>query len=411
MADVGPVSEAPLRVAVISVGLPYPATGASTVVFNYYMKALCAARYKIDHVVVAEADWSVETEKAYRNDIGAAANFSLKRFSAVPVVSASRMALTEHPRLSKVRDYLKSLSPDAIVCFDIECALIAAPIDAAKFAWIGDLHYQTAWYHFLYSVQESLKNALSTVWILRRIALWKDIYRRSLSRFSDVIVCAHRSVADLSRLGLTTRFAPYPWPAAANHEDELPKKPDKPSFIFFGKLGGLGSRSSFHFLLERLYPKLVSIWGRGGFVIDICGMQGLPDWVERAITGKPEFRFLGFVANLDSQMRHYHAMVVPIDVPIGNRTRILTAQAGVLPVVAHESVALGNPSLVDGDTCRLARGAGEFAAALRWSFEKPEEARRMAERGRKSWELEYSPAAAADVFVKAIQSHLVGQRA
>jgi glycosyltransferase involved in cell wall biosynthesis len=228
------------------------------------------------------------------------------------------------------------------------------------------------------------------------------MYRETLGEFDVVVVCADRSVNDFRKIGVRSRFAPYPWPSAAAESPLAREAPAKPSFIFFGRLGGLGSRSSFHFLLDRLYPELVSNWGPSGFVLDICGLDQLPGWAQKSLANKPEMTFLGFVPDLDAQMRRYHAMVVPIDVPVGNRTRILTAMANGLPVVAHTSVALGNPSLVDGETCRLANDTGGFARALKWCVDEPDAALAMAQRARSSWKAEYSPEKASALFVDAL---------
>uniref|UniRef100_UPI003137E536 glycosyltransferase n=1 Tax=Ferrovibrio terrae TaxID=2594003 RepID=UPI003137E536 len=396
------------RISVVSIGLPYPATGASRVVFNSYMKALCAAGLRVSHVILADpGKISAAEQAAYFSDIGAPVNSDIAIIDAVPVMTATRWTLKRHSNLQQATEALRSQSPDAVICFDIDAAMVAAPLSRPrKLVWIGDLHYQTIWYHFLYSVRENLRNLVSSLWILRRIRLWQQIYRETLHGFDDIIVCAYRSVADFRKIGLQARFAPYPWPASAVAPVVDRSVIQKPSFIFFGRLGGLGSRSSFHFLLEQLYPQLLANWGSQGFVLDICGLDQLPNWVEALLADKLEIRFLGFVPDLEAQMRAYHAMVVPIDAPVGNRTRILTAMANGLPVVAHTHVALGNPSLVDGVTCRLATEAKGFAAALRWCYEQSAEAAALARRARQSWQDEYSPDVAAGLFATAVDTAL-----
>lgn len=403
---ISPGTITPLRVSVVSIGLPYPATGASRVVFNAYMKALCAAGLQVSQVVLADpVKITAEERQAYFADIGASQNFDLAIVDAAPVVSASRWSLLSHPRLQEATAALRAQNPDTVICFDIDAAMVAAPLETPrKLVWIGDLHYQTIWYHFLYSIRENLRNLISSLWVLRRVALWRRLYQRTLRNFDDVVVCAYRSVADFRKLGLPARFAPYPWPGPPAMADVDRSMIRKPSFIFFGRLGGLGSRSSFHFLLQELYPQLRATWGRDGFTLDICGLDRLPDWVAALLKDKPEIRFLGFVPDLEAQMRAYHAMVVPIDAPVGNRTRIVTATASGLPVVAHAHVALGNPSLADGVTCRLASATQDFATALRWCYEKPAEAAAMARRARQSWQDEYDPAVAADLFVTALSA-------
>jgi glycosyltransferase involved in cell wall biosynthesis len=62
---------------------------------------------------------------------------------------------------------------------------------------------------------------------------------------------------------------------------------------------------------------------------------------------------------------------VPIDVPVGNRSRILTAMAMRALVIAHANTALGNPALVDGETCYLASDAEGFVRAMAEAVDNP----------------------------------------
>ena len=82
--------------------------------------------------------------------------------------------------------------------------------------------------------------------------------------------------------------------------------------------------------------------------------------VANLIADNPEFQWLGFVPDIDSVITACHAVLFPIDVAVGNRSRILTALCKGALVIAHRNVALGNPALVDGRTCALAATPEEF---------------------------------------------------
>ena len=55
-----------------------------------------------------------------------------------------------------------------------------------------------------------------------------------------------------------------------------------------------------------------------------------------------------------------HALIAPIEVPVGNRSRILTALANGLPVIAHANTALGNPDLISSVNCCLGKNSDEM---------------------------------------------------
>jgi glycosyltransferase involved in cell wall biosynthesis len=90
-----------------------------------------------------------------------------------------------------------------------------------------------------------------------------------------------------------------------------------------------------------------------------------------AIADKPEIQQLGFVDDLAGVLATCHAALAPIDVPVGNRSRILTAMALRGLVIAHSNTALGNPDLVDGKTCYLAGDAAGFASAMAAAVDDP----------------------------------------
>ena len=153
-----------------------------------------------------------------------------------------------------------------------------------------------------------------------------------------------------------------------------------------------------------IYPELCKLWGEGGFEILIGGSGGLPDWVERAIMGKPEFRYLGFVDDLDAVLARCHAVIAPIDVPVGNRTRILTALAKRTLVVAHSNTALGNPDLVDNSTCYLARDVEGYVVRLRAAFENQAAADAIAQRGQDSYRAHFLPIVAVPAIIPSMTS-------
>ncbi|MBV9523019.1 MAG: glycosyltransferase family 4 protein, partial [Alphaproteobacteria bacterium] len=292
------------------------------------------------------------------------------------------------------RAAIGSFSPDAIMAFDILAAWVAAPIAARRIAWLGDLAFQSIWHHALYSARENPRAVLHVPsnWLCCRT--WQRLYGTVLRETDQVICASHSSVASLAALGIAAEYEPYPWPEPGAEAVRARPLSETPTFLFFGTLTGLGSRSALHFTLEKVFPRLRRLWGEGGFRILLAGRGAVPGWAERMMAGKPEFERLGFVADLDAVMASCHAVLVPIDVPVGNRSRILTAMAKRTLVIAHQNTALGNPDLVDGETAYLSGDAPGFVERMRQAVADRRRADVIIARAFACWRDKFHPEAA-----------------
>lgn len=303
--------------------------------------------------------------------------------------------------------------PDAVVCFDLLCAWVGSLVDGgAKVAWLGDLNFRTEWYHALYAARERWAECwrLPLTWM--RCQRWRRVYRDVLGRMDSVVVSAGSSVELLRRLAVAATYQPYPWPDEGSDGGLWERNPGSmPSFVFLGTLSGLGSRSAFHFIFERIYPRLVGLWGPGRFEIVICGSRGLPGWVERALEGKPELKYAGFVEDLGRVFGSCHALLAPIDVPVGNRSRIVTAMARGVLVVTHRNAALGNPDLVDGLTCYLADDADGFVEKMRRAVERREETEWVVANARECYKRRFAPEVATGGLLDETERAIEARRA
>ena len=394
------------RLLIVSPGIPHESRGASTVLFYHYIARFKRSGFRVINILLLEPDNHTEESLAeYENKIAdngftifpcRAQTFVLTRPSGFQLNMSATAGAVACAQVFKA---------DAVVCFDLLSAWVGGQIeDGAKIAWLGDLRFQTEWYHTWYAVKESWRNLrdLPVAWI--RYGLWQRAYRDVLRRMDSVVVSADSSRRHLRRIGVEAAYLPYPWPDISVREREAAtESPQVPSFVFLGTLTGLGSRSAFHFMLDAVYPWAVRVWGRNGFRILIAGARGLPGWVERELGGRPELKYLGFVEDIVGVMRTCHAVLVPIEVPVGNRSRILTAMAAGVPVVAHANAALGNPDLVDGTTCYLARDGRRFVEGMRRAVEKPEEVARIARQARSCYEAHFSPEAATGMLVAEVE--------
>lgn len=362
---------------ICSAGIPHERDGASVVLFYHYIDRLKRDGYRIHHILLLPGQgWPQIDVDDYAKQMVDPADPS--RFRVTPVRAArfyteSRRFHRLVPSVTKeFETAARAFEPDIIVAFDFLAAWITGRVEAPhRLVWLGDLNFQTILYHAWYAARENpLKlRHIPSNWLGARA--WKRVYHDALRDADQVIVASASSVEQLARIGIRATYEPYPWPQTESRRSagETPHPPGIPTFVFFGSLGGLGSRSALHFVTKKVFPLLRRRWGEGGFRILVAGRGELPDWAQRAFDGRKEIERLGYVDDLDALLASCHAVLVPIVVPVGNRSRILTAMAKRVLVIAHANAALGNPDLEDGKTCYLASNAVDFVERMRLAVE------------------------------------------
>lgn len=397
------------RILVVVMGVPHPSVGASSVLFHWYIEGLRRAGFRILNLLLLQPNNSDEAElEAYRVRMGDDENFRIVACRSSCFVKTNRYRHAfDHAALEPFRAEVEAFKPQATLCLDFAGAWgVKKWLVGNRVVWLGDLNFQTFLHHALYARREGEAGLHHIAMSLWHAWLWRWLYRRVLWPCHRVVVSSKSSEGHLAALGVSSNYQPYPWPAEPP-PNRLVTKAERPTFFFFGQLQGLGSRSAFHMVVDGIYPRLLKTWGPGGFEILIGGRGGLPGWVEAAIANRPEFRYLGFVEDLDETMGACHALLAPIDVPVGNRSRILTALSKRMVVVAHVNTALGNPDLVDGQSCYLADRPDAFVERLRRAVEQPEDAAAVAERGFQVYKRLFAPEIAVPIMVDMVREAAV----
>jgi len=387
---------------IINAGIPHPNRGASVVLFYHYIKHLHAAGYNILNLLLIDKQHFGEAALTeYRTKHAPQENFQIEAYlHDQPLIHRSRFNITSNfPE--ELYEQIKGFQADIIVCFDTIPAWFAAKIPAEKkVVWLGDLHFQTEWHHALYAIRENPRQVTGIPFVWRSCSQWRQIYREALQDFT-VVVSSKSSEQHMAALRIQAQYLPYPWPNEDVVTEYNPRK--TPTFLFFGSLVGLGSRSAFHFMIKKVYPELVKLWGTGGFKIYITGMRQMPGWARDAIAALPEFEFLGFVDNLEDLLANCHAVMVPIRVPVGNRSRIVTAMAKGIPIVAHVNTRLGNPDLEDGVNCFLANNGRDFAKKMQRLYVDAELRQRIIIAAKDCYNRKFAPQTATSFLIDIIK--------
>lgn len=390
-----------MRIAVWVQGVP-SLEGASPVLYWHYIDGLLRAGAHILVVLLSISESAAEEAQAYAAHVRARGADAIVCMGTVePARHGLRIVLDASPMRSAIAAS-NHFSPDTSLCLDVTAAWVAThSARGAGVVWLGDLRFQTGWHHARIALRERPVRALALPKVTLHLRAWREAYRVVLAQAHRVVVSSHSSVAVLKRMGIPSAYLPYPWPAPPEPR-EHPAPPPLPTFAFFGTLDALGSRAGLHFLIDDLLPRLRRQWGQGGFRLIVAGRGTLPSWAAEAFGAAPEVSVMGFVEDLVALMRGTHGVIVPIDVPVGNRSRIVTAMAAGSLVIAHPFVALANPELIDLHTCHLAPDAEGFAERMRRAVEDPVETASIIARAQQSYRATFDPAVAVPAFLEVV---------
>lgn len=395
------------RIVISTVGVPHPDRGASIVLFFHYIKAIIDQGAKVLHLISVTSEEATKGQiETYKKALGEGARITILVIEAPLPIIPDRFEIKQgFDAFDAFKTTVNLFKPNAGLAFDLPAAGILNCFELPyKTVWLGDLAFQSNWHNFLYGFRESLKTIRWLPFAVVQIYQWRRLYKKILYSYDDVVVSSKSSEKALASLGVVASFFPYPWPHRENIANPCSLDlPNKPTFLFFGNLAGLGSRSSLHFLFYKLYPLLKNQWGPHGFEILIGGREVLQNWTERAMQECPEIKLVGFIENLAQCMAGCHAVIAPLDVPVGNRSRILTAWSMKALVIAHQNASLGNPSLIDGKTAYLANDASAFADKMYYCVENPDKSKVVIAKAYNTYLKEYSLESASPLFVNLIQ--------
>jgi glycosyltransferase involved in cell wall biosynthesis len=398
------------RIAVVCQGLPHPTEGASVVLFYWYLDGLLRQGASVAlHVFGPAQGGAAPAEPEWLATLRALGPITLHRHAAAAPIRHTLLGLVPDARLAATLcAAIDADRPELVLAFDWVAAGLLGGIRAPMVVWLGDLQFDTLLHHTHYALKEGSRRYDRLLLLGYRVGQLRRFYRTILGRAALVIVSSLSSEARLAELGVRSIYLAYPWPAAPGSDAHRAVDAGRPRYLFSGTLGALGSRSAFHMLLHQVLPCLDRAFGSLPYEVLLTGRGTVPAWAQPALAARPAVRMLGFVDDLAGLMASCTGFIAPIDVPVGNRSRILTAMAAGLPIVAHPNTSLGNPLLIDGETCHLAADALAFADRMVALARDPQAAQAMADRARIAYAEHHAPAPACLALARALVPILGG---
>jgi hypothetical protein len=393
-------------ILICSVGdLPDKKHGASTIVFYEYINFLLNKNIKVFYLsiqqnkILKKNSYFVNQFKNKENLIlrqvhqNKIYNYNIKNFLYKKI---DTMSLNKELRL-EILDF----NPKKIIAFDIAAASYIKKLRLNKkmYVWLGDLNFSTTWYHYYYDLKLNLFKILYLPFILVMVLKWKFFYKRTLNR-CKIVNASNINVSQLNNIKIKSIYLPYPW--SVSYKKNKIKKYQIPSFLFYGNLKGLGSKSALDYLLNKLHPSFVKNWGPNNFKIYICGNFQLDKTTFEKIKKINEVTFLGYLKNINTIASKVHACLFPIDVPVGNRSRIVTAMASGWPIIAHKNVNKGNPSLKNGYNCLLCENLEDFKKNCDLIYNKKKISSKLTLNAKKTYKQSFDKSSALNKFLKFI---------
>lgn len=136
----------------------------------------------------------------------------------------------------------------------------------------------------------------------------------------------------------------------------------KPLICFGGTLAGTASRLSIEILVDKVLPALRDHFGIDGFEVRLIG--DCPPAVKDMLGGFTEVRILGRVESFENELAACDIFVLPMNYPVGVRTRICAALAAGNICIAHPSVLVNMPELKSCPAVRLASIPADYANCI-----------------------------------------------
>lgn len=183
----------------------------------------------------------------------------------------------------------------------------------------------------------------------------------------------------------------------------------KPRLLVIGDLATTSTSSGLRAVARSVIPQLVEQFGEDGFELRLVGGGAPPPDLAPAFM-HPAVRVVGRVVPADPEFLSADLMIVPTNIPLGIRVRVVTAWSFACPIVAHRANAAGIPEMQDGENSLLADTDAGLADAVTRALGDKALRRKLSLGGRHTFEKWFSEAVAGQAIVDELEA-LAGARA
>lgn len=227
--------------------------------------------------------------------------------------------------------------------------------------------------------------------------LWKErqSFRQAAQRGLCISYTASEAPGMSRRSGVEVTPCPLVYPdfAARTHQSD----PQQPRALLLGSLNSVHTRYGLAYFFGDIWDTWRTHANAPRAEVRVVGSGSLPDHFPRP----PEtdtLRWIGFVPSLDEEWERATAMLVPVPISNGVRSRIVEAWARKVPVIAHPAAEIGLPQMRAGVNYLAAVTAQEWIDAMKRLEDDPVLAAALADEGRRCFDADFSYRTNADRF-------------
>jgi glycosyltransferase involved in cell wall biosynthesis len=355
------MTEHPQKITVVVNSLISETSGASSLVYYHIIKNFINHKIYVTVIIFSKnKDCSIAIKENFNSEYLTV--IWSKENASISLNPLSKYFIFKQPQLN-IEETKVILDSDCVFCLDfISARMVCRHHHKNKSIWLGDMLFELEWFSYLEELKDSPLKIYKIPVIMYKTIILLLGYKFYLTNFKKIICCSKTAEKRLKLIGINARFKPFPY-ADGLHKTKYTHKGGI-NFLFFGNLQGLGSRSGLNALLNKIIPRMRKSKKLSGSKIIICGRVPPSLSMEMTFSRFPEIQYRGFVTDIGEVFKEICAILVPISVPVGNRTRVLSAFSCGMPVIAHKNVSRGNNVMVNCSNAMLCESADEYINAM-----------------------------------------------
>ncbi len=226
---------------------------------------------------------------------------------------------------------------------------------------------------------EAERRPLRRAYVALQVVKVRRFERRALARADRVIAVSPDDAERIRAETGQTRITVVPNgvdPRTFAPRDDV--RPVPGSAVFVGSLDWRPNQDGLIWFLDEVWPRVLARRADATFV---AVGRAPPAWLARRLGSAPRTRLVADAPDVRPYVLGAATSVVPLRIGGGSRLKILEALAMERPVV---STTVGGEGLDLGEGVAVADGPEGLADAIENVFERPDEARRAARRGRET---------------------------
>jgi glycosyltransferase involved in cell wall biosynthesis len=311
-----------------------------------------------------------------------------------------------HQLSGRVRNVLDGRTFDAFLCYHFDALAAASPLRLFPLmAAVGDLWHMPGYFRWRDLSPSLAKYGAAGVKVLLETVMARRAMVSLLSQTQACGAFAGHYADWLKAHGVPHAVylrTPVPDVTGMKWENLRKQKRGerasrKHRVLVMGDLGTTSTSFGLRSIMHAILPRLVADFGEG-FELRLVGGGTPPPDIAAALQ-RPYVHFAGRVLPADPEFLSADVMLVPTNIPLGIRVRIITAWSFGCPVVAHRANASGIPEMKHGENCLLADTDTDLAEAVSTSLGDEGLNARLSYGGRATFEKCFSEAVAGQAIV------------